>query len=246
MPVTVVLHDDLGKLTAGQCRRANPLVLVLTRRTSVKDFLEAQGLPHTEIYRLTINGDEVDFSTIVEENDRIEAFGPPVPVDLTVPTRLRPKPLPAPPRFAADANVGRLAELLRLAGFDTFYAPDLPDRELAELVARENRLLLTRDLALLKRKEMVFGHLVRSEEPYGQLREIVELYGLAGSLKPLSRCQHCNALLSPVPKEEILDRLEPLTKKYYDEFKLCPGCQRIYWAGSHQEKIMNRLEKLHG
>jgi len=245
MPVTVILHDDLSKLTARQRRRPQPLILELNRRTSVKDFLEAQGLPHTEIYRLTVNGEEVDFSAIVEESALIEAYGPPVPVDLTVPTRLRPEPLPAP-RFAADANVGRLAGLLRLAGFDTFYAPDLPDLELAELVARERRLLLTRDLALLKRKEVVFGRLVRAAKPYKQLREIIDLYGLADSLQPLSRCQHCNGVLVTVAKEEIVDRLEPLTRKYYDEFKLCPDCRRIYWAGSHQEKIMNKLEKLRG
>ncbi len=243
MPVTVILHDDLSALTAGHSRRPRPLVLELTRRTSVKDFLEALGIPHTEIHRLTINELEADFSAIVEANDLIAAFGPPVPVDLTVPTRLRPDPLTAL-RFAADANVGRLAELLRLAGFDVFYQRDLPDRELAELVSREQRLLLTRDLALLKRKEVLFGRLVRASEPYAQLREIVALYGLAESIQPLSRCLHCNSVLLPVAKEEIIERLEPLTKKYYNEFKLCPECRRIYWAGSHQHRILANLEKL--
>jgi uncharacterized protein with PIN domain len=244
MPVTVILHDDLAELTASQRRMPRPLVLYLTRRTSVKDFIEAQGVPHTEIHRLIINGDEVDFSAIVADHDRIEAFGPPVPVDLTLPTRLRPKPLTSL-RFATDANVGRLAGLLRLAGFDTFYDRDLPDQELAALVDRERRLLLTRDLGLLKRKGVEFGRLIRAALPYQQLREIVELYGLAGSIRPLRRCLHCNEILQPVAKKEIIDRLEPLTKKYYDDFKVCPGCNRIYWAGSHQEKILKNLEKLH-
>ncbi len=243
MPVNVILHDDLSSLTAGQRRRPQPLELKLTRRTSVKDFLEALGVPHTEVYRLTVNREETDFSAIVAEGDRIEAFGPPVPVDLSVPTRLRPEPLTAP-RFACDANVGRLAELLRLAGFDTFYRRELPDAELAALAAREQRVLLTRDLGVLKRKEVVYGRLVRADAPYAQLREIVELYGLADRLQPLSRCLHCNSLLRPVAKEEIVDRLEPLTKKYYHEFRRCPDCRRIYWAGSHQERILNQLEKL--
>lgn len=243
MPVTVTLHDDLAELTASQRRKPRPLVLELTRHSSVKDFLEAQGVPHTEINRLTINGAEVDFSAIVADNDRIEAFGPPVPVDLTLATRLRPQPL-ASLRFATDANVGRLAGLLRLAGFNTFYDRDLPDRDLAALVARERRLLLTRDLGLLKRKSVEFGRLIRAALPYEQLREIVELYGLAGSIRPLSRCLHCNKLLQPVAKKEIIDRLEPLTKKYYDDFKLCPGCNRIYWAGSHQQRILSNLENL--
>lgn len=243
MPVTVILHDDLGRLTSRQRRRSQPLVLELNRRTSVKDLLEAQGVPHTEIHRLTINGVEEDFTAIVGPNDRIEAFGMPAPVDLTVPTRLRPETLSAI-RFAADANVGRLAGLLRLAGLDTFYDKDLHDEELARLASSEQRVLLTRDLALLKRKGVLFGHLVRAAEPYAQLREIITLFGLTSRLQPFSRCLHCNSLLQPVTKEAVFDRLEPLTKKYYDEFKLCPGCRQIYWAGSHQERILKKLEKL--
>ena len=243
MPVTVTLHNDLARLTAAHRRRPQPLVLELTRRTSVKDFLEAQGIPHTEIYRLLINETEADFSAIVEPADRIEVFGPPVPLDLTLPTRLRPG-LRSGLRFGCDANVGRLAGLLRLAGFDTFYRRELPDGELAGLVVREGRVLLTRDLDLLKRKEVVFGRLVRASAPDEQLREIINLFGLAALIQPLSRCLHCNAVLQPVAKEEISQRLEPLTRKYYDEFKICPGCRRIYWPGSHQERILQKLEKL--
>jgi len=243
MPATVILHDDLAGLTAGQSRRPRPLVLEVTRRTSAKDFLEALGIPHTEIHRLTINGVEKDFAAIIATDDHIEVFGVPVPVDLTVPTLLRPETLQVL-RFAADANVGRLAGLLRLAGLDTFYDKDLPDEDLARLASREERVLLTRDLALLKRKKVIFGRLVRAADPYRQLREVVTLYGLTDRLQPFSRCLHCNTLLVPVTKKEILGRLEPLTRKYYDDFKLCPNCRRIYWAGSHQERILKNLEKL--
>jgi uncharacterized protein with PIN domain len=243
LPVTVILHDDLAGLTASHRRRPNPLSRELSRRASVKDFLEALGIPHTEIYRLTINGSEADFSAIVGPADRIEVYGPIAPVDPTIPTRLRPEPL-AELRFAVDANVGRLAGLLRMGGFDTFYDRRLPDRELAALAARERRVLLSRDLALLKRSAVVFGHLVRAALPYEQLAEIVALYGLADRLRPLSRCLRCNTPLQPVDKAEILDRLEPLTRQYFDDFKSCPDCRRLYWPGSHQEKMLNTLEKL--
>jgi hypothetical protein len=209
----------------------------------VKDLLEAQGIPHTEIARLTINGVEADFAAIVGVDDLIEVHGPPCPLDPTLPTRLRPEPL-AGLRFAVDANVGRLAGLLRMAGFDTFYERQLSDRELAALAAREKRVLLSRDFALLKRREVVFGRLIRAAQPYEQLAEVVRLYGLAARLQPFSRCLCCNTLLQPVAKEEIIDRLEPLTRQYFHQFKSCPDCRRIYWAGSHQEKMLKNLEKL--
>lgn len=243
MPITVILHDDLAGLTGRQSRRPQPLVLELSRRTSVKDLLEAQGLPHTEIYRLTINGAEADFGAIVGADDLIEVYGPPTPLDLTLPTRLRPEPL-AELRFAVDANVGRLAGLLRMAGFDTFYERTMDDPELATLAAREQRVLLSRDLALLKRREVVFGRLIRAAQPYEQLAEVVRLYGLAARLQPFSRCLRCNTLLQPVAKEDIIDRLEPLTRQYFEQFKSCPDCRRIYWSGSHQEKMLKSLETL--
>lgn len=243
MSVTLILHDDLAGLTARQSGRLHTLVLELSRRTSVKDFLEALGIPHTEIDRLTINGSEADFAGIVGADDLIEAYGPPCPVDLTLPTRLRPEPLPEL-RFAVDANVGRLAGLLRMAGFDAFYERQLPDRELAALAAREQRVLLSRDFALLKRRQVVFGRLVRADLPYEQLAEVVRLYGLADKFQPFSRCLRCNTPLLSVAKAEILERLEPLTRQYFHQFKSCPDCRRIYWAGSHQEKMLKTLEKL--
>lgn len=243
MPITIILHDDLAGLTVRQSRRPQPLVQELTRRTSVKDLLEALGLPHTEIHRLTINGAEADFAAIAGVDDQIEVYGPPWPTDLTLPTRLRPEPL-AELRFAVDANVGRLAGLLRMAGFDTFYARQVSDRELAAVAAREKRVLLSRDFALLKRREVVFGRLIRAAQPYEQLAEVVRLYGLAARLQPFSRCLRCNTLLQPVAKAEIIDRLKPLTRQYFDQFKSCPDCRRIYWAGSHQERMLQNLEKL--
>ncbi|HSH13910.1 MAG TPA: Mut7-C RNAse domain-containing protein [Desulfurivibrionaceae bacterium] len=243
MSVTLILHDDLAGLTARQNGRLPTLVLELSRRSSVKDFLEALGIPHTEIDRLTINGTEADFAAIVGADDLIEAHGPPWPVDLTLPTRLRPEPLPEL-RFAVDANVGRLAGLLRMAGFDTFYERQLSDRDLAALAAREQRVLLTRDFALLKRREVVFGRLIRAAQPYEQLAEVVSLYGLSDKLQPFSRCLRCNTPLLMVAKADILERLEPLTRRYFHRFKSCPDCRRIYWAGSHQEMMLKTLEKL--
>ena len=116
---------------------------------------------------------------------------------------------------------------------------DFPEGpELVEVAGREKRILLSKDKALLKRKEVVFGYLVREIHPERQLAEIVHLFGLKEQCKPLSRCLRCNGLLQPVGKEQIIERLEPLTKKYYDSFHQCPGCGKIYWPGTHRDKML--------
>jgi uncharacterized protein with PIN domain len=189
-----------------------------------------------------VNGKERPFGYIVVEKDRIEVHGPPRPLDPTETTLLRPG-IPKV-RFAVDVNVGKLAGLLRMAGFDTFYDPEGDDGELAEISATQERILLTRDHSLLKRKKVVHGRLIRHEAPVEQLREVVGLYGLQERLEPFSRCLRCNERLEVVSKEAVIDRLEPLTRKYYDDFRICPGCNRLYWAGSHREKMQKIIEEL--
>jgi len=111
-------------------------------------------------------------------------------------------------RFLVDVNVAKLASLLRMAGFDTAYENRRSDAELAELSEREGRILLTRDRSLLKRRQVEFGHLVRSVAPREQLAEIITLYGLQQKGQPFSRCLVCNGRLSTVKKEEVLHRSE--------------------------------------
>jgi len=146
--------------------------------------------------------------------------------------------------FVVDVNVGRLALLLRMLGFDTVYENNLRNSRLAEIAQRENRILLTRDTTLLRRKIVMHGYLLDSQVPEEQAREVMELYGLGSQAKPLSRCLPCNGVLVPVDKEKIIDRLEPLTKKYYHTFHICPACNRIYWPGSHQQKLVASIDRI--
>ncbi len=237
MPVKVILHGDLALFLTRQQRKGDSLEIDLNRRTSIKDFLEALGIPHPEIYRLTVNNQPTTFAYIVAAEDRIEVHPFPTPVDLAEENLLR-----APLKqisFAVDANVGKLARLLRMAGFDTFFDPDLDDEPLAEKASREERILLTKDRALLKRKTVIHGRLIRNVMPADQLREIILLYGLRNEIKPFSRCLCCNEVLQPVAKKDIIARLEPLTRKYYADFHICNNCDRIYWPGSHRDKMLN-------
>ncbi|GAB4336468.1 MAG: hypothetical protein Kow0089_06720 [Desulfobulbaceae bacterium] len=140
-----------------------------------------------------------------------------------------------------DINVGRLARYLRAAGFDVLYNPGWHDRDIARFMMRERRILLTRDKGLLMRKQVIFGRYVRAEKPVDQLEEIVELLGLRDRVAPFTRCLECNLPLVPVAKEEVDHLLEPLTRKYYTTFSRCDGCGRIYWPGSHTEKMRRLL-----
>lgn len=240
---TITFCGWLGEL-AGRRRADAPTVSYpAERRASVKDVIEALGVPHTEVGRLMANGVEIDFSSLLAPDDTITVEPLTPPVDVTMATRLRPAPLPAV-RFLIDHNVAKLAARLRMAGFDTHFNPDWHDEKLAEECGKQQRILLTRDVQLLKRKTVEHGHLVRESLPTRQLAEILHFYGLAEKVLPFGRCLRCNALLSEVAKADILHHLEPLTQKYYHSFRRCPGCGRIYWAGSHHAKMVRLLAEL--
>lgn len=245
MTVSFQFHGDLPVLLRD---RNNPAAgaavhYPLTRRTSIKDAVEALGIPHTEVGQLIINGHEKNFDYLLKDDDAILIYPPIAPFDVTRPSILRPSPLPDF-RFLVDANVGKLARLLRMAGFDSLFDPQLHDEHLAEIASREQRILLSRDISLLKRRKVIFGRLVREQDPQRQFDEVITLFGIAGMAKPFSRCLVCNNLLKPVEKIAVLDRLELLTRKYFDTFTICPACDRIYWAGSHRDKMVACLESL--
>jgi len=221
--------------------KGDPIEYRLLRRASIKDIVESLGIPHTEIGTIQLGSRETDFGFIPEPGQRIHISEITPPFDVTRPSQLRPEPLPTV-RFIVDVNVGRLAALLRLTGFDTDYSNSLDDRHIAELAHGDNRVVLTKDRALLKRSKIVFGRLVRAVQPEDQLTETLQFFGLTGPYNLFSRCLRCNGKLQPVAKAVILHRLEPKTKKYFNTFKTCPDCNRIYWRGSHCDAMVAKLE----
>ena len=213
----------------------------LKRRASVKDLIESLGPPHTEIGEIRANGHKVGFDFIVSGGDVLMIKPLVPPVDPRRSTLLRPEPVPCF-QFVVDVNVGKIAMLLRSLGFDTAYHWTWRDHRIAALAHAEQRIVLTRDIGLLKRKTVTWGLFVRAEEPDAQLREVLHFFGLHPPFDLFSRCLRCNSLLRKVDKQAIIHRLEPKTRKYFQEFSLCPDCRRIYWAGSHQEKLLRRIE----
>jgi len=242
-PMTLVFHGWLKTLVKKSSSPEGRLEQLLSRRASIKDVVESLGVPHTEVGALHLSSAEIAFSHIAGPEERIEILPHRPPVDLSRPSLLRPESLPVI-RFLADANVGKLARKLRMAGFDTAYDPNWPDETLAEISGAENRILLSKDLGLLKRGKIVYGHLVREIDPRKQLGEILHFYGLHKAIRPYSRCIRCNGILAPAVKEEILHLLEPLTKRYYHAFERCQTCRQIYWSGSHRREMEQLLAEL--
>ncbi|HID81924.1 MAG TPA: twitching motility protein PilT [Chromatiales bacterium] len=217
----------------------------ITRKASVKDVIESFGVPHPEVEIILVNGKSVDFSYIVQNGDRISVYPMFESLDISSLLQLRPRPLRLP-HFIVDANLGALARYLRLLGIDCLYQNNYSDNEVATISDEQQRTVLTRDRTLLQRKIITHGYFVRADKPLIQTKEVLKRFDLYRSLAPFTRCTRCNGILKPVEKESIMERLEPLTKKYYDDFLICPDCQQIYWEGSHQQRakiLVNELMK---
>jgi len=214
--------------------RGQPVEVYYRGQQSVKHLIESLGIPHTEIGRLTVFGTEIGLGYIVLDGDRIEVQ-PVSPVELQ-----------EEPRFVLDGHLGRLASHLRMLGLDCLYNNEYEDEELVQIGVNENRILLTRDRMLLMHKVITQGYLLRSLDSTEQLHEAVRRYRLVKWVKPFQRCMNCNHPLESVEKETVLNKLEPLTKKYYDDFKLCPACDQVYWKGSHFEKMSQLLRSISG
>jgi uncharacterized protein with PIN domain len=206
---------------------------------AIKDTIEAQGVPHTEVDLILVNGESVGFGHRLRPGDRAAVYPVFESLDITPLLRLRERPLRRP-AFVVDANLGKLSRRLRMLGFDTLYDRRYHDAEITDISARENRIVLTRDRRLLFAKRITHGYWVRSVAPDEQVREVLRRLDLSRDIRPLHRCIACNGILQPVAKEDILDHLEPKTRLYYDRFLRCGGCGRIYWEGSHVADMRER------
>jgi 2-keto-3-deoxy-L-rhamnonate aldolase RhmA/uncharacterized protein with PIN domain len=210
---------------------------------SIKDMIESLGVPHTEIDLILVNGNSVGFDYQVRDGDRVSVYPRFTSIDITPLLRVRPQPLPVA-RFVLDTHLGKLAAYLRMLGFDTLYRNDYTDAELAHISHAEERILLTKDRGLLKRTEVTHGYFVREIDPQQQVAEVLRRFALSQSVAPFSRCLRCNTLLKPVDKATIVDRLPPKTREYYQEFRICPTCGRIYWRGSHYDRMQHLIDRL--
>jgi len=199
---------------------------------TVKDRIQSFGVPHTEVDLILVNGRPVDFAYRVQDGDRISVYPVFEAFDISGLTRLRPHPL-RDPRFVLDVHLGRLARYLRMSGFDTLYQNRCTDERLAEVSRQEHRILLTRDVGLLKRSSVTHGYCLQATKPRQQLVEVVGRFDLVRLTKPFSRCLRCNTLLVEAGKDQVRRQLFAQVALLHDEFQRCPDCGRAYWKGGH-------------
>lgn len=150
----------------------------------------------------------------------------------------------ATPKFAADAMLGRLAKWLRLLGFDTAYAPDLPDAALLARARREGRILLTRDTRLLRRRNLPPHVFVRDDDFRAQLRQVIGACGLEAGGGFLTRCAACNRELRPADRSAVRERVPPYVFATQEQFALCPDCGRVYWGATHVARMAEELRRI--
>ena len=211
-------------------------------RPAVKDAIEAIGVPHPEVFYLQCGETAIGFTCTLRDGNRISVYPymPDAPPDAGWLHAL----MPEPPRFVLDGHLGQLARTLRMLGLDTRYQNDHDDAVLARIAADGHRILLTRDVGLLKHRRITYGAFVRATDPGEQIREVLRRYPLDAHLDPLTRCIRCNHVIEPVPKAEVADELPPRTQRDFDHFFQCTGCGQVYWKGSHYDRMQQFVADL--
>ena len=226
-----------------QARRGRAFQAQFSGHETVKHVLESLGVPHPELALILINGTSVDFSARIEAGDRVSLYPRFSELDLNEQSPLQ-EALPDQVAFILDIHLGKLARNLRLLGINALYGRDLSDPELARLAREKKRVLLTRDRGLLKRNAVRWGYILRSEDPREQTIQVIRRYELIDQVQLFYRCPRCNGILGQADKNEVREKLKPLTRKYYDDFQRCRKCGQVYWQGSHFQQLAEYLRRI--
>lgn len=203
---------------------------------NIKDIIESLGVPHTEVDLIIVNGNSVDFHYKPEPNDHISVYPVFESLDISPINHLRPKPL-RNIKFVLDVHLGKLAHFLRLLGFDTYYNNAYDDPEIVNISVSEHRIILTRDVNLLKNKVITHGYWVRNTNYIKQLEEVIKRLDLKNLITPFTRCLDCNGILRGIDKNSIKDKVPKVVSHVFENYHECQDCHKIYWEGSHYEKL---------
>jgi hypothetical protein len=235
IPAEFRFYEELNDFLPEE-RRKVAFAVEVDRARSVKDAIESVGVPHTEVDLILVDGRSVDFAHLLRGGERVAVYPMFESLDISPVLRLRPMAL-RDPRFVADGHLGKLARNLRMAGFDTLYGNDWDDDEIVRISALQKRTILTRDKGMLRRGDVDRGYFVRAIEGEAQLAEVLERLQLERLVAPFTRCRECNTPLEDISRDAVLDRLPEKVRGLYDRFKHCPGCDRVYWEGTHFERM---------
>ncbi len=228
------LPQDKKKVRSGFTFKDNP---------SVKDLIESNGIPHTEIDLILVNNKSVNFSYKVQNGDDISVYPLFESFDISNVQHLRKKPL-REKKFILDVHLGTLARYMRILGFDSLYKNNYSDNIIVETAVIEKRTILTKNLGILKRNGVTHGYFVRNILPEKQLVEILDRFDLKGIIKEFTRCLNCNSPLEKAGKEKIENLVPPKVKLYHNDYYYCGNCDKVFWKGSHYEKMTELITRI--
>jgi uncharacterized protein with PIN domain len=221
--VEVAVAPPLRFLLPGRDRSSGRRRLAFDADATLGHLVQAAGVPLTEVGELRLNGVTAPVGARAAPGSTID-----------VAVAARPQPVPRG-GFLVDVGLGTLARRLRLLGLDAAWSSDADDPDLVACAVAEDRVLLTQDRGLLKRRALRHGALVRGSRPDDQLADVLDRF--SPKLAPMTRCTACGGVLAPVVKAEIAEELREGTRRSYDEFSRCAACGRIYWRGAHARRI---------
>lgn len=237
-------YEELNDFLAPS-RRKRDFEVPIDRARSVKDAIESTGVPHTEVDLVLVDGRPVDFSHVLRGGERVAVYPMFERFDIGPVTRLRAAAL-RDPRFVADVHLGKLARHLRMAGFDTLCDPAWDDARIVAAARADRRTILTRDKAMLRRGDVERGYFVRATGSEAQLAEVIGALQLEARLAPFTRCRECNTPLEEADAAAVAERVPARIAALYDRFKRCDGCGRVYWEGSHYQRMRAILARVVG
>jgi uncharacterized protein with PIN domain len=218
----VRVAEQLRFLLAAR-NRFGDVAVAVNGVSSLLHLVESLGVPRTEVGEVRMAGLPVALHARPRGGDLIEVLA------VRRPQRI------ADPRFVLDAHLGALARRMRLLGLDASYRNDVADAELVAQAAGQQRILLTQDRGVLRRRALPVGAYVHGSDPDDQLMDVLDRFD--PPLAPWSRCLACNGLLEPVEKERVQHLLQPGTRRSYAQFARCRECGRVYWRGAHARRL---------
>lgn len=212
-------------------------------RITVKDAIESLGVPHSAVDLVLVNNQPVGFGQRLKQGDRVSVYPVFETFDISGISNNGRKPL-RETRFIADAHLGKLARDLRMLGFDTLFAKEICDRDIIAIACEEKRIILTRDRDLLKSGMVDHGYYVREVQVKEQLKEIIDKFDLWSQFDPFARCLVCNHPLIEINQSEVPDSVKTDIISLYRNFYRCDGCKRVYWEGSHYDRMTGYIQSL--
>ena len=241
IPVTIKFHGKLNDFLPPR-KKYKYYKITVSNHQTIKDVIESEGVPHIEVDTILVNNKSVNFKHRLSDHDIIQIIPVRYLVKAGPVSHLQLKSLKYP-RFMLDVHLGKLARKLRMCGIDASLFNGISDSDLVNKALKERRIILTRDIELLKRNVLKRGYWIRNEDPDRQLIEVIQQYDLSKHLQPFHRCLVCNGIIKKVSKKSIANLLPDKVQMYFNEFFQCSSCHKLYWKGSHYEKMKRDIDK---